>query len=374
MSTALPMLDSITERVVDMYSQYPYPFFGTHRDMFAQLVYPFIQKLGNVGSILEAGCGTGNVAIAMAKLLPDVRIVGVDLTEKSLHIARESAEKLGVKNVEFKQVNLLNYDSDLGTFDFVHCQGVLHHLSQPEKGLENVFRYLKPGGHAYIWLYMLLGRYWIREIQEMLDLLGGGEMPYDEKIEWTHKLLALHYAKKHGAQGQGKKPKKKPREIPVETHKTSLKKGHRFFLRMEHALHILNTSGGKTLVQKSIQKLFKTTTQPAPTTSITEATPPKTPEEDELLTQGMKAGFVDQFLHPHAIFYRMPEVLEFFTNAGFTDIRISDGMSQSIEQVFEGQFPEISRAVAQLPIEKQYHFMELVEDPWGVGFFVHKPQ
>ena len=51
---------------------------------------------------------------------------------------------------ELKIGNAINLPYESQTFDFVLCQGVLHHLKDDEKALKEIFRVLKPGGKAYI--------------------------------------------------------------------------------------------------------------------------------------------------------------------------------------------------------------------------------
>lgn len=365
MSTTQPVLDSTTERVIDMYSQYPYPLASTHRDMFKDLVYPFIKGLGNVKSILEAGCGTGNIAIVMAQLLPEVRIVGIDLTEESLRIAREAAAKLNLKNIEFRCSNLLIHEPELGTFDFVHCQGVIHHLSDSKRGLENLYKYLNPGRYAYIWMYMLLGRRWILEIQEILDLLGIADMSYEQRIDWTKRVEAMYHKKKKREGLKRHHDQKKKPSIAAKSEKRLL--NSRVLSLMEHTIHILNKKGWKALTRTVIRKLFRKS-------EMADIKPEPTDIDVELEERRYKTGLVDTYLHPHAIFYRMEEVLNLFAETGFSDVRISDGMSTSLQQFFDGDFPDLEQVVANLPIEEQYQFLELVEKPSGVGFFVRKPE
>jgi ubiquinone/menaquinone biosynthesis C-methylase UbiE len=354
-------LDDITKRVTEMYNQYPYPLVGTHREMFKDLVYPFLMEQGNVYSILEAGCGTGNVAIAIAQLFPETRVVGIDVTEESLRIAKESAAKLGLKNIEFRYSNLLEYDAELGTFDFIHCQGVIHHLSDPRQGLENLYKYLNPGRHAYIWVYMLLGRRWILEIREILNLLQTIDKPYEERIEFSKKILSVFRAKK-ASEGLKRHHDKKPAQINVHRPLNS-----RLLSMLEISIRVLNESGWKVLGQRVMQKFYgglESIKTPHSTNSVTIA--------PELEARRYDTGLADTLLHPHDIFYRMSEILDLFAETGFSEIRISDGMSANLEQFFANDFSDIKQLVENLPIEKQYQFMEILERPSGIGFFVRK--
>src|SRR5690348_2585239 len=99
-------LDEKTSSVVEMYSKYPFPFGGNHDDFFRRHTLPVILRLAKkqpIRRVLEAGCGTGNMVIDIATLLPDTEIVAVDLTDQSLALARERAAKHGLKNVSFRK-------------------------------------------------------------------------------------------------------------------------------------------------------------------------------------------------------------------------------------------------------------------------------
>src|SRR6266487_3943780 len=179
-------LDEGTRKVVEMYSQYPFPYGGNHDDFFERFVLPSVlrlKKLHPIQRLLEAGCGTGNITADIASHLPDVNVTGIDLTDKSLVLARERAAARRLKNVSFHKSNLLERDASLGVFDFVYCQGVIHHLSDPLAGMKNLNRYLKKDGYAFVWLYSLLGKRRILEMQEALRILGVDRIPWEQKIE-----------------------------------------------------------------------------------------------------------------------------------------------------------------------------------------------
>ena len=63
----------------------------------------------------------------------------------------------------------------LGTFDFVLCMGVLHHLSNPEKGLEMLSKTLKDDGIIFLYLYGKLGGHQRMLHKELISLLLGKE-------------------------------------------------------------------------------------------------------------------------------------------------------------------------------------------------------
>jgi SAM-dependent methyltransferase len=83
------------------------------------------------GRALDFGCGVGRVAIPLAARCGSV--VGVDVADSMLARARELADRLGARNVQF-----VREDDDLalvgGTFDLVHSYIVFQHIA-PKRGL-----------------------------------------------------------------------------------------------------------------------------------------------------------------------------------------------------------------------------------------------
>ena len=99
---------------------------------------------------LDVGCGTGRFSIVMGKMGGVVS--GIDPGPKSVDQASKLINLLNIKNVTYNVGNAYDLQFEDNTFDFVVCNGVLHHLDQPIKALKEIFRVLKKGGH--FWLYI----------------------------------------------------------------------------------------------------------------------------------------------------------------------------------------------------------------------------
>lgn len=101
--------------------------------------------------VLDAGCGNGRVTALLRKYSSpeDTEIVGIDL------VAAEVAQKnlLGYANVKIFKKNLLEDLEDLGKFDFIYCQEVLHHTADPKKAFSNLCKLLSPRGEIAIYVY-----------------------------------------------------------------------------------------------------------------------------------------------------------------------------------------------------------------------------
>ncbi|MFB2833842.1 class I SAM-dependent methyltransferase [Floridanema evergladense] len=143
--------------------------------------------------ILDAGCGTGFKSLALAVANPGAKIVGVDLSEESVKLAKERLKYHGIKNVEFYPLSI--YDlSKLGReFDYIHCDETLYLLPDIVAGLQAMKSVLKPEGIIRANLHSSRVRADFYAAQKLFDLMGlmnqaPGE-PEIEKVRETMKAL-----------------------------------------------------------------------------------------------------------------------------------------------------------------------------------------
>ncbi len=101
--------------------------------------------------ILDAGCGNGRVT-ALLRTYSDeekTEVVGIDLT--AADVAAENLKSY--PNVNFYEKNLLDNLNELGKFDFIYCQEVLHHTGNARQGFNNLVPLLDDGGEIAIYVY-----------------------------------------------------------------------------------------------------------------------------------------------------------------------------------------------------------------------------
>ena len=100
--------------------------------------------------VLDLGCGSGVLSIALAKNGADV--TAVDLTETATKMTQLNAnlQKLNIKVVRADAENLAFADE---TFDYIISWGVLHHTENPEQAFNEVSRTLKTNGTGLIMVY-----------------------------------------------------------------------------------------------------------------------------------------------------------------------------------------------------------------------------
>jgi len=95
---------------------------------------------------IDLGCGGGEVTLQMARLVaPDGAVVGVDADEIKLAHAREKAAERGVQNVEFRVLNVNEWNEPDG-YDAVFCRFLLQHLRGPIGMLRRMWAGVREGG------------------------------------------------------------------------------------------------------------------------------------------------------------------------------------------------------------------------------------
>ena len=101
-------------------------------------------------AILDVCCGSGNGVLAVVR--PNHRIIGVDVSPDMLALARRKQEKLGLRNVEFVEMDAGKMTFPDGRFDIAMCWFGLHEMEYDLMMyiLRDVNRVLKDGGRLYI--------------------------------------------------------------------------------------------------------------------------------------------------------------------------------------------------------------------------------
>ena len=95
---------------------------------------------------IDVGCGGGAVTLEIARLVaPGGSVVGIDMDEVKLGLARRAAQGSGLAEVEFRRLDVRDWDEP-GTYDAVYCRTLLQHLSQPLDLLRRMWAGVRPGG------------------------------------------------------------------------------------------------------------------------------------------------------------------------------------------------------------------------------------
>ena len=95
---------------------------------------------------IDVGCGGGDVTVALARLARTGRAVGIDADEAQLEMARREAVEAGVRNIEFRVVDITDPPATDETFDLVFARFLLSHLRDPVPAVLTMRSLLAPGG------------------------------------------------------------------------------------------------------------------------------------------------------------------------------------------------------------------------------------
>ncbi len=167
-TTLTDVRNDISKKVQQQYERYPYPRWMRYSKAVPQSFRRFIcgrfpdQKKKNItrGTIdlLIPGCGTGMQVCKLASAISPANITALDISRTSLAYAMRAVEENGFSAVKYFHADIMELgDNDL-SYDYIDCTGVLHHLGEPEKGLANLTKMLRPGGYMRLALYSERGR------------------------------------------------------------------------------------------------------------------------------------------------------------------------------------------------------------------------
>jgi ubiquinone/menaquinone biosynthesis C-methylase UbiE len=103
------------------------------------------------GKVLDLGTGIGLLAIALAKKLPGVEVIGLDVSDVALEVARKNLqESEHPLKVSFEKGDAEDMPFEDGTFDLVVSSNTLHLIKNPVRMFDETQRVLKPEGRFFL--------------------------------------------------------------------------------------------------------------------------------------------------------------------------------------------------------------------------------
>ena len=105
--------------------------------------------LGPDETVLDAGCGTGNLTLALlARLSAAGRVIAIDVAPRMIDEARR---KVGDARVEWHIADVRRLPLPAAACDRAICFSVWPHVEEPAAAADELGRVLKPGGLLHIW-------------------------------------------------------------------------------------------------------------------------------------------------------------------------------------------------------------------------------
>lgn len=100
-------------------------------------------------SILDAGCGTGEIASRVAQLYPQAQVLGVDIVDEHLIFARDRYADLAPR-LRFERQSIFSLGMPDDAFDLTLCRHVLHSIPHADRVIAELARVTRPGGYLHL--------------------------------------------------------------------------------------------------------------------------------------------------------------------------------------------------------------------------------
>jgi ubiquinone/menaquinone biosynthesis C-methylase UbiE len=137
-----------TDALIPIYNRLFAVLAGRRHEAFREHVLE-LAALGGDECLLDAGCGTGMMALRIAARYPDCTVHGIDLSPKMIAVARRDAEEKGLA-VDFRVGSITDLPYPRDSFDVVITNIMYHHLDLAEKrqAVAEITRVLRGPGPA----------------------------------------------------------------------------------------------------------------------------------------------------------------------------------------------------------------------------------
>jgi ubiquinone/menaquinone biosynthesis C-methylase UbiE len=99
--------------------------------------------------IADIGCGSGEITSRLAQLYPRSEIIGIDILEHTVELARARYAKLASR-VQFQQGDAFELKLPSNHYDLVVCRHVTQSIPEPERVLAEMKRISRPGGWVHV--------------------------------------------------------------------------------------------------------------------------------------------------------------------------------------------------------------------------------
>jgi ubiquinone/menaquinone biosynthesis C-methylase UbiE len=99
--------------------------------------------------ILDAGCGTGEGSSRLAELFPSASVLGIDIIDQHLELARSRYANLAPR-LAFEHQSVFELEAADGSFDLTVCRHVLHSIPHPDRVIAELARVTRRGGCLHL--------------------------------------------------------------------------------------------------------------------------------------------------------------------------------------------------------------------------------
>jgi ubiquinone/menaquinone biosynthesis C-methylase UbiE len=133
----------------------PSLFLSRHDENWLAQILPYAQRVlailgAKQGTLLDVGCGGAGLDMCMA-VTSDLHFMCTDINDDNVAYASESAKDCGLQDrVSTQQADAQALPFEDNTFDYAMSTQSICGWHNPQKGLEECYRVLKPGGRIFV--------------------------------------------------------------------------------------------------------------------------------------------------------------------------------------------------------------------------------
>ena len=105
--------------------------------------------LGPKLRILDAGCGTGEASWRLTELFPQAQVLGIDILDQNLALARQRFMHLAPR-LAFEHQSIFELAAPDASYDLSVCRHVLHSIPHADRAIAELVRVTRPGGRLHL--------------------------------------------------------------------------------------------------------------------------------------------------------------------------------------------------------------------------------
>ena len=181
--------DPVTSKVGNFYEIDPFPNYEINDDLNKILQIgdqnSFLKSLksfiGFNKNVVEIGAGTCQWSNYLA-IGTNNNVCSFDSSFNSLEIGKNFAKKNKINNISFVRGDIFDPIFQDESFDFLICNGVLHHTKDPYSGFLNIIKSVKKNGYIIIGLYNKIGRFRTKVRKYIYKVLGKSVIKFIDPV------------------------------------------------------------------------------------------------------------------------------------------------------------------------------------------------
>jgi 2-polyprenyl-3-methyl-5-hydroxy-6-metoxy-1,4-benzoquinol methylase len=160
----IPLLGTVEDQIVECFQNgggVPYEKYHRFHEVMAEdsgqtvvsslvesilpLANGLVDRMKSGIDVLDIGCGSGRAVNTMARAFPNSRFTGYDLSREAISAARIEAERSGLTNTTFGEIDLTDFFPEI-QYQLITAFDAIHDQARPDVILKNVAHALHPDG------------------------------------------------------------------------------------------------------------------------------------------------------------------------------------------------------------------------------------